>query len=167
MSNSSELIARTIARMFKAGDRVKLGMGLPTKVADFVPKGVYVSLPSEISFLDQGGGFDASVLEALEVDEKGKQGYLMEPEPIVSGRKVIIAMEHTTANGLPKILKQCTLPRIVVNEANIIVTELGVMVVTQEGMVLKSLAPGVSIDEIQSKTEAELLIPEVITTMVR
>jgi 3-oxoacid CoA-transferase B subunit len=74
-------------------------------------------------------------------------------------------MEHATKNGLPKILKKCSLPLTAVNEVDWIVTELGVMEVTKQGIVLRELAPGVSVQDIQSKTEATLIIPEVIGCM--
>jgi len=74
-------------------------------------------------------------------------------------------MEHTTKKGEPKILKKCTLPLTASNEVDIIVTEMGVMEVTSEGIVLKELAPGVTVEDIQAKTEAKLIIPEVIGSM--
>jgi len=80
-------------------------------------------------------------------------------------RKVIIAMEHTTKKGAPKILKKCTLPLTAANEVDYIVTELGVMKVTKDGIVLKELASGVTVEEIQSKTEAKLIVPTTVGSM--
>lgn len=124
----------------------------------------------------RGGHLAATVLGALEVDEKGNLANWMIPGKLVPGmggamdlvvgaRQVIIAMEHTTKKGEPKILKKCTLPLTAAEEVNIIVTELGLMEVTPEGLVLRELAPGVTVEEIQSKTEAKLIIPEDIKPM--
>jgi len=126
--------------------------------------------------LIRGGHLAATVLGALEVDEKGNLANWMVPGKMVPGmggamdlvagaRTVIIAMEHTTKNGSPKILRKCSLPLTAVNEVDWIVTELGVMEVTKQGIVLRELAPGVSVQDIQSKTEATLIIPEIIGCM--
>lgn len=132
---------------------------------------------SAMSFaLIRGGHVDATVLGALEVDEKGNLANWIVPGKLVPGmggamdlvvgaKQVIIAMEHTTKDGAPKILKKCTLPLTAVNAVDWIVTDLGVMEVTEEGIVLRELAPGVTVEEIQSKTEATLIIPEHIGVM--
>ena len=132
---------------------------------------------SAMSFaLIRGGHVDATVLGALEVDEKGNLANWIVPGKLVPGmggamdlvvgaKKVIIAMEHTTKDGAPKILKSCTLPLTAVNVVDYIVTELGVMEMTKDGIVLRELAEGVTVEDIQSKTEAALIIPEQIGTM--
>ncbi len=132
---------------------------------------------SAMSFaLIRGGHVDATVLGALEVDEKGNLANWIVPGKLVPGmggamdlvvgaKKVIIAMEHTTKEGAPKILKKCTLPLTAVNAVDWIVTEFGVMEMTKDGIVLRELAHGVTVDDIQSKTEATLIIPENIGTM--
>ena len=148
--------------------------GMPVTI---VPGGV--AFDSATSFaLARGGHVDVSVLGALEVDEKGDLANWNVPGKLVPGmggamdlvvgaKKVIIAMEHTQKDGSPKILKKCALPLTAVGVVDFIVTELGVMEMTNEGIVLKELAPGVTVEDIQSKTEAKLIIPDVIESMVR
>jgi len=124
----------------------------------------------------RGGHLDITVLGALEVDEKGNLANWVVPGKVVPGmggamdlvvgvKKLIIAMEHTTRDGAPKILKKCTLPLTAVGVVDFIVTELGVMEVTEDGVVLRELAPGVTVGDIQSKTEATLIIPDVVGAM--
>ena len=154
-------------------DTVNAG-GMPVTI---LPGGV--AFDSSMSFgLARGGHVDVSVLGALEVDEKGNLANWNVPGKLVPGmggamdlvvgaKKVVIAMEHTQKDGSPKILKNCTLPLTAVDVVDYIVTELGVMEVTDEGIVLRELAPDVTVEEIQSKTEAQLIIPDVIGTMER
>ena len=132
---------------------------------------------SAMSFaLVRGRHVNVSILGALEVDEKGNLANWIIPGKLVPGmggamdlvvgaQMVVIAMEHFTKNGDPKILKSCSLPLTAVGVVDFIVTELGVMEVTKEGIVLRELAPGVTIEDIQSKTEATLIIPDVVGSM--
>ena len=124
----------------------------------------------------RGGHLAATVLGALQVDEKGNLANWMIPGKLVPGmggamdlvagaRQVIIAMEHTTKEGEPRILHECHLPLTAIHEVDIIVTELGYMEVTKAGITLKELAPGVTVEEIQSKTEAILIIPDQVGMM--
>ena len=148
--------------------------GMPVTI---VPGGV--AFDSAMSFaLARGGHVDVSVLGALEVDEHGSLANWNVPGKLVPGmggamdlvvgaKKVVIAMEHTQKDGSPKILKKCTLPLTAVGVVDYIVTELGVMEMTSEGIVLRELAPGVTVDDIQAKTEATLIIPDVIGSMER
>jgi acetate CoA/acetoacetate CoA-transferase beta subunit len=118
----------------------------------------------------RGGHVNATVLGALEVDQQGNLANFMVPGKMVPGmggamdlvsgaKKVIIAMLHT-AKGTPKILKKCQLPLTAVGKVNLIVTELGVMEVTPNGLVLQEIAPGVDLEEILRGTEADLIISD-------
>lgn len=132
---------------------------------------------SALSFaIIRGGHVDVTVLGALEVAENGDLANWMVPGKMVPGmggamdlvvgaKKVIIAMEHLNKNGNPKILKKCTLPLTAQQEVDIIVTEMGVMEVTPEGIVLQEVAPGLSPEDVQKATEATLIIADDLKEM--
>ena len=116
----------------------------------------------------RGGHVDVTILGALQVDEKGNLANWMIPGKLTPGmggamdlligaKKVILAMEHT-AKGSHKIMKNCTLPLTAAGQVNLIITEMGVMEITPEGIVLKEINTEFTVEEVQAATEAKLII---------
>jgi 3-oxoacid CoA-transferase subunit B len=124
----------------------------------------------------RGGHVDLSVLGAMEVDEEGNLANWMVPGKTVKGmggamdlvagaRRVVIAMEHTTREGQPKILKKCTLPLTGLKVVDTIVTELAYIRVRPNGLVLEEVASGVTAEDLQRLTEATLIVSPNLKTM--
>ena len=209
MALTREQMAQRIAKEIKNGYYVNLGIGIPTLVANYIPKDITVTLQSENGLLGigsypyegeedpdlinagketitstlgasffssaesfsmiRGGKVDLSILGAMEVSVYGDIANWIIPGKVVKGmggamdllsgaKRIIVVMQHTSKDGKSKILKKCSLPLSASNVVHLIVTELAVLEITSKGMVLLEKAPGVSVDEIISATDCDLII---------
>ena len=124
----------------------------------------------------RGGHVNVSFLGALQVDEHGDLANWIIPgkmapgmggamDLVVGAKKVILTMEHTQ-KGAPKILKKCTLPLTASGQVNMIITEMGVMEITPEGIVLTEIHPEFTVEDVQAATEATLIISPNLRSMV-
>ena len=133
-----------------------------------LPGASYFSSTDSFAMI-RGGHIDLSILGAMEVDERGDLANWTVPGKLVKGmggamdlvasaRHVIVAMEHTTKNGAPKILKRCRLPLTGAGVVNTIITERAVIRVRPEGLLLEEIAAGLNFEDVQRVTEAKLLV---------
>lgn len=199
-------LAQRAARELEDGFYVNLGIGIPTQVANHIPKHIDVTLESENGMLgmgpfpypDQvdadlinggkqtitespktsyfssaesfamirGGHIDVAILGAMQVAQNGDLANWMIPGRIIKGmgggmdlvagvKKVVVLMNHNAKDGKPKFVKACDLPLTGSGVTNLLITNLGVFQFQEKHPVLIELAPGVSLDEIKVKTEAE------------
>lgn len=207
MAWTHDQMAARAAQELHDGDYVNLGIGLPTKVVQYVPDGMQVWLQSEngligigpppyedeidpdlidaakqtvttapgasicsssMSFaMIRGGHMDLTILGAMQVSAQGDLANWMIPGKMIKGmggamdlvggaRRVIVLMEHNTRDGAMKILDQCSLPLTGRGVVHRIISDLAVMDITEEGLVVKELAPGVTPEALQEKSEPRL-----------
>jgi 3-oxoacid CoA-transferase subunit B len=207
---SKEQIAQRIAKEVKNGQYINLGIGIPTLVANYIPKNLDVVLQSENGLLGigpfpkeedvdpdlinagkqtitmvpgsvlfnsaesfamiRGGHVHLTILGAMEVSENGDIANWKIPGKMVKGmggamdlvasaENIIVAMQHCAKDGQSKLLTECSLPITGIRCVKKIVSDLAVLEIAPNGgFILKERAPGVSVEEIKSKTSGKLII---------
>lgn len=130
--------------------------------------GAYACSSADSFLIIRGGHVDCTFLGAMQVDQEGNLANWMIPgkhvpgmggamDLVVGARRVIVTMEHTQKGNF-KILKKCSLPLTAAHQVNMIITEMGVMNVTPEGLVLTEINPEFTVEQVQAATEAELIV---------
>jgi 3-oxoacid CoA-transferase subunit B len=180
--NRDEMAARAAAEL-KDGYYVNLGVGIPTLVANMIPEGMKVTLQSENGMLGMGpfpyegeerrpyqcrqGHINLSILGGMQVAENGDLANWMVPGKMIKGMggamdlvagvpRVVVVMDHTEKGGAPKFKQRCSLPLTGKGVVDLLITDIAVFEIDRRGAGAKliEMAPGVTLDEIKSKTEA-------------
>ncbi|HHT71312.1 MAG TPA: 3-oxoacid CoA-transferase subunit B [Firmicutes bacterium] len=148
----------------------------PTRI---LPGGSTVDLAMSFAVI-RGGHVDATILGALEVDQEGNIANWALPagpgkwipgmggamDLLVGAKKVICTLQHTDKKGNSKISKKCKLPLSAAKVVDLIITELAALEITPDGLVLKEVAPAVTVEQVRAATEADLIVPASVPEMV-